>query len=41
MCERFWTLPGVNFRVNDPAFAIGEVQYAYNQEKTQKDCLAP
>lgn len=27
---------GVNFRVNDPPFAIGEVQYAYNQEKTSK-----
>jgi porin len=24
---------GVNFRVNDPPFAIGEIQYAYNQEK--------
>jgi porin len=24
---------GVNFRVNDPPFVIGEVQYAYNQEK--------
>jgi porin len=24
---------GVNFRVNDPPLAIGEVQYAYNQEK--------
>ena len=27
---------GVNFRVNDPPFAIGEVQYAYNQEKTSR-----
>ena len=27
---------GVNFRVNDPPFVIGEVQYAYNQEKTSK-----
>lgn len=27
---------GVNFRVNDPPFAIGEVQYAYNQEKNSK-----
>ena len=27
---------GINFRVNDPPFAIGEVQYAYNQEKTSK-----
>jgi len=25
---------GLNFRVNDPPFAIGEVQFAYNQEKT-------
>jgi porin len=27
---------GINFRVNDPPFAIGEVQFAYNQEKTSK-----
>jgi porin len=27
---------GLNFRVNDPPFAIGEVQYAYGQEKTSK-----
>jgi porin len=27
---------GVNFRLNDPPFAIGEVQYAYNQEKTSR-----
>ena len=27
---------GINFRVNDPPFAIGEVQYAYNQEKNSK-----
>jgi porin len=27
---------GVNFRVNDPPFAIGEVQFAYNQEKNSK-----
>ena len=27
---------GVNFRVNDPPFLIGEVQYAYNQEKASK-----
>jgi porin len=27
---------GINFRVNDPPFAIAEVQYAYNQEKTSK-----
>jgi len=25
---------GLNFRVSDPPFVIGEVQYAYNQEKT-------
>jgi porin len=25
---------GLNFRVTDPPFAIGEVQFAYNQEKT-------
>jgi porin len=25
---------GLNFRVNDPPFVIGEVQFAYNQEKT-------
>jgi porin len=25
---------GLNFRVTDPPFVIGEVQYAYNQEKT-------
>jgi porin len=25
---------GLNFRVNDPPLVIGEVQYAYNQEKT-------
>jgi porin len=27
---------GVNFRVNDPPFAIAEIQYAYNQEKNSK-----
>ena len=27
---------GINFRVNDPPFAISEVQYAYNQEKNSK-----
>jgi porin len=27
---------GTNFRVNDPPFAIGEAQFAYNQEKTSK-----
>lgn len=26
-------LYGVNFRVNDPPFAIAEAQFAYNQEK--------
>lgn len=27
---------GTNFRINDPPFAIAEVQYAYNQEKNSK-----
>jgi len=27
---------GINFRVNDPPFAISEMQYAYNQEKNSK-----
>jgi porin len=27
---------GINFRINDPPFAIGEVQYAYNQEKNSR-----
>ena len=27
---------GLNFRVNDPPFVIGEVQFAYNQEKTSR-----